>query len=110
QINQTTIVNNFRPAPVVNTTVIHNYTQITNKYNFTNVTVTQKQHSEVVTRNNHNQQIALQQAPTVNAAALQRTLAGTQPAAPAQQAAVPPPTVLNRLVPANHVHATGRQR
>src|SRR5207244_152760 len=68
-VSQTTIVNNFQPAPVVNNTVINNYTQATNKYNFTNVNVTQKPHSEVIARINQNQKIAMQQAPTVNAAA-----------------------------------------
>src|SRR3989475_46992 len=99
-ISQTTIVNTFRPAPVVNQTVINNSTQVTNKYNFTNVTVTQKPHSEVVTRINDNQQRAMQQAPTVTAATLHQTLATTPPAAPVTQAAVPPPTVTNKLVPA----------
>src|SRR5262249_62408763 len=67
-INQTTIVNNFRPAPVINQTVINNYTQITNKYNFTNVNVTEKPHNKVVTRINLNHQIATQQPPAGNAA------------------------------------------
>src|SRR5262249_31361398 len=107
-INQTTIINNFRSAPVVNNTVINNYTQVTNKYNFTNVTVTQKPHSEVVTRIANNQQLATQQA-AINAASLKRTLATTQLATPVQQAAVPPPTAINKIVPANQVHTPANQ-
>src|SRR5262249_16464338 len=108
-INHTTIINNFQPAPVVNNTVIHNYTQVTNKYNFTNVTVTQKPHSEVVTRIAHNQQVAAQQGATVNAASFKQTLATTQPAAPVMQATVPPPTATNKIVPANQVHVPANQ-
>ncbi len=108
-INQTTIVNKFRPAPVVNNTVINNYTQITSKYDFATVHVTQKPHSEVVTRINQNRQIATQQAPTVNAAAFRQTLATTPPTEPVKQAAVPPPTVTNKIVPANQVHAPANQ-
>jgi len=108
-INQTTIINNFQPAPVVNNTVIHNYTQVTNKYNFTNVTVTQKPHSEVVTRITHNQQIAAQQAPTVNAAMFKQTLETTRPAALVKQATVPPPTMTNKIVPANQVYVPANQ-
>src|SRR5262249_14145293 len=104
-INQTTIVNNFRPAPVINQTVINNYTQINNKYNFTNVNVTEKPHNEVVTRINRNQQIATQQAPAINAAALKQTVATMRPAEPVRQAVVPPPTMTNRIVPANQVNA-----
>jgi len=108
-IAQTTIVNNFRPAPVVNNTVLSHYTQSTNKYNFTNVTVTQKPHSEVVTRITHNQQMAVQQASPVNAALFNQTLATSQPATPLHQAAVPPPTVTNKIVPANQVQVPANQ-
>ncbi len=108
-INQTTIVNTFRPAPVINQTVINNYNQVTDKYNFTNVPVTQKPHNEVVTRITHNQQLATQQAPVVTAATLKQRLTTLRPAEPLKQAVVPPPTVTNRIVPANQVNAPRNQ-
>src|SRR3989454_4415108 len=57
-INRTTIVNTFRPAPVINQTVIQNYNQVPTKYNFTNAPVTQKPHNDVLTRITQNRQMA----------------------------------------------------
>ena len=39
QRNPTTIINNYRAAPVINNTVIKNYTTIDQRYNYTNVKV-----------------------------------------------------------------------
>src|SRR5215471_12103721 len=108
-MNRTTIVNNFRPAPVINQTVINNYNQVTNKYNFTNVNVTQKPHNEVLARINQNRQIATQQAPTVTATALKQSLETMRPAEPVKQAVVSPPTVTNRIVPSQQVNAPRNQ-
>jgi len=41
-INRTTIINNYQAAPVVNNTVINNYTTNKQRYNYTNVTVKEK--------------------------------------------------------------------
>src|SRR2546426_10657043 len=108
-INRTMIVNTFRPAPVINQTVIPHYNQVTDKYNFTNVPVTQKPHNDVLTRITQNRQMATQQAPTVTATTLKQALATMRPAEPVKQAVVPPPTVTNRIVPAQQVNAPRNQ-
>src|SRR5207247_1671970 len=79
------------------------------KYNFTNVPVTQKPHNDVLTRITQNRQMATQPAPTVNATTLKQSLATLRSAEPVKQAVVPPPTVTNRIVPAQQVNAPRNQ-
>jgi len=47
-ISSTTVINNYHAAPVVNNTVINNYTTNKQRFNYTNVTVNEKasQHSD----------------------------------------------------------------
>jgi hypothetical protein len=47
-INQTTIINNYRPAPVIHKTVIKNVNVFKNQYNFSDRTVVYKPHHSVV--------------------------------------------------------------
>ena len=49
-INSTTIINNYHAAPVVNNTVINNYTTNKQRYNFTNTAVKEKPHNTVINR------------------------------------------------------------
>ena len=45
-INRTTIINNYRAAPVVNNTVINNYGSLRQRHNFTTAPVTQQAASD----------------------------------------------------------------
>jgi hypothetical protein len=56
-INRTTIINNYRAAPVVNNTVINNYTTNRQRYNYTNVKVNEKPHNTVINRIQQNERI-----------------------------------------------------
>lgn len=47
-INQTTIINNYRPAPLIHKTVIKNVNVFKNQYNFSDRTVVYKPHHSVV--------------------------------------------------------------
>ena len=109
-INQTTIINNYHTAPVVNNTVINNYNQTTAKYNFVNKAPNVQPYSTVTQRVVQNQQVAGTAAKSVTASALRQTATSAKVAAPMAKAAVPPPTTLtNKLVPPNQVNAPKNQ-
>jgi hypothetical protein len=111
-INQTTIINNYHAAPVVNNTVINNYNQTTAKYNFVNKAPAEVPHSSVVQRIDQNRQIASTAGKNVTPAALKQAVTSAKPAvaAPTAKAAVPPPTKLtNKLVPPGKVNTPKNQ-
>ncbi len=103
-INRTTIVNNFHPAPLVNNTVVNNYSGNRQRYNFTNVNVVNKPHSTVMRRIEQNERLARQEGPKFNADAIRRNVAGTKQGSLAKQAAVQPPKITNKIVPADQVN------
>lgn len=103
-INRTTIINNFRSAPIVNHTVIKNYNQINARYNFRNVDVTRKPHQVVTQRIQRNRQLAAKEARQVNARSFRQALEKTRPATATRQASMPQPRVSNKIVPANQVN------
>ena len=105
-INQTTIVNNFHAAPIVNNSVLKDYSQDTAKYNFTNKAPSEKPHSAVTERIVHNEKVAGADAKNITPQSLKQAAANTKPAKPAGGVAVPPPTKLtNMMVPPNQVNA-----
>ena len=76
-INRTTIINNYRAAPVVNNTVINNYTTNKQRYNYTNVTVEEKPHNTVINRIQQNETI-IQRSKKENAAVVQQQVRSTK--------------------------------
>lgn len=112
-IDRTVIINNYHAAPVVNNTIISNYSTAVNRYNFTPAPVAAKPHMEVVQRIERNQQLAVQRAPRITAAAVKQeaTAARLTSALPPsqQQIKLPPPTVTNKIVPADKVAAPRNQ-
>ncbi|NLJ29204.1 MAG: hypothetical protein GX433_14530 [Deltaproteobacteria bacterium] len=102
-INKTTIINNYRPAPVVNQRIINNYTSIKERYNFTNTQVTRKPHQTVIGRIERNQRIA-QQATRVNARAIERDVERIRPRKVQQSGQIQPPRVSNRFVNVDSVN------
>lgn len=59
-INDTTIINNYRAAPVVNNTVVRNYSSTRQRYNFTDLHVKEKPHKSVTEKIEKNQKIIQQ--------------------------------------------------
>ena len=56
-VDRTTIIKDYRAAPVVNNTVIKNYTTDKQRYNYTNVKVNEKPHNTVINRIQQNETI-----------------------------------------------------
>jgi hypothetical protein len=103
-INKTTIINNYKAAPVVNNKVFKNYNTDRNRYNFTDAKVANKPHQTVLNRIEHNQGIAKQEGARVNANSLRQNITQTKPAALPTQTKVLPPKVTNKIVPENQVN------
>jgi len=103
-INHTTIINNFRGAPVVNNTVVNNYNTDRRRYNFSNVNVVRKPHQTVVNRIVQNERLAKQESPRMNAALIRQNAANARKAAPVQKAVVERPKITNKVVSAGEVN------
>jgi len=102
-INNTTIINNYRAAPVVNNAVINNYSTIKQRHNFANVEVKQKPHSTTVERINTNQK-SIQQGRRERASALEQQVKSIQEGKVNREAKIQQPKVTNLIVPANEVN------
>ena len=90
-------INNFRAAPVVNNTVINNYNNITNKYNYTNTPLTRKPHESVTQRIRYNERAARQSANLTGKSVRQEAMR-IKSASPDQHVKVENPMVSNKLV------------
>ncbi len=108
-INRTTIINNYRAAPVVNNTVINNYN--TNRYRHvynTNLArVNAKPHQTAVQRIDRNRQISSRER-TISARAVNDNAArirqGTVVRDPQARQQVQRPKVTGKIVPENQVN------
>jgi hypothetical protein len=98
-INSTTIINNYRAAPVVNNTVINNYTTNKERFNYTNVTVNEKPHNTVINRIQHNETI-IRGARKEDAAMVQERAKDMKEGRPNREARIEPPRSTNYIVPA----------
>ena len=107
-VDKSTIVKNYRAAPVINNTVINDYSTLKQKYNYTNVNVTEKPQRSVVNRIEHNERVA-RQGGGAKASGIERDLSTLREGRPAQGAKIDAPTVRNRLVPGNEVPRTGSE-
>jgi len=109
-IDQTTLTNKFHATPVVNNSVVKNYSQTTAKYNFVNEAPKMKPHLTVTERVRRNEQLAGTEAKSVTISALRHAVASARRTEPMAKGAVTPPTKLtNKLVPPNKVNATKDQ-
>jgi hypothetical protein len=111
-VSRTTIVNTYRASPVVNNTVISNYSTMPNRfvYNTQLASVAVKPHQSVVGRINYNRTVAVQESRGLSASSVQSRVARIRTAVPVRGAAAPQvqrPTVSSRMVPANQVNAPG---
>jgi hypothetical protein len=102
-INKTAIINNYRAAPVVNNTVVNNYTTNKERFNYTNATVKEKPHNTVINRIQHNEKI-IRGDKKENAAMIQQHVKGIKEGKVNREAKIEPPKSTNYIVPANQVN------
>lgn len=108
-IDRMAIINNYHAAPVVNNTVIQNYSSIKQRYNFTNAQAAVKPHQSVLGRIESNQAIVRQQGRTVSAKALQQNVANAPRGGLAKAGSIGPPKLTSKIVPANQVNTPREQ-
>lgn len=96
-INRTTIINNYSPAPVVHRTVIKNLPEVRNRYNFVNQEVRVKPHQTVVAQIKERQRAER----AVTAAALTTNLQKAPKGKMVEGAKIKEPQITNRLVSAS---------
>jgi hypothetical protein len=102
-INPTTIINNYRAAPVVNNTVINNYTTDKQRYNYTTVKVNEKPHNTVISRIQQNETI-IQKGKIEKASVVQEKVKSIPEGKVNREARIEPPKTTNYIVPANQVN------
>ncbi len=102
-INPATIINSYHAAPVVNNTVIANYTTIRQRYNYANVPVSEKPHVSVVEHIRQNEKIAAQ-GRGVSAASVEQQAKAASAGRVNNEARVPPPKMTNYVVPAGQAN------
>jgi hypothetical protein len=104
-INNTTIINNYRAAPVVNNTVVNNYGTNKQRYNYTNKPVNQKPHNSVIKRIQQNETIIHKDmGKRENAAVLQQQVKRAPKGKINRESRVALPKITNRIVPAKEVN------
>jgi hypothetical protein len=101
-INRTTI-NNYRAAPVVNNTVINNYTTNKQRYNYTNVKVNEKPHNTVINRIRQNETI-IHEGRKEKASVLQERAKNIKEGKVNREARIEAPKVTNHIVPSGEVN------
>ena len=102
-IDRTTIVNNYRAAPVVSNTVINHYTTNKQRYNYTNAGVNEKPHNTVINRIQRNEKI-IQGGRKENAAVVQERIKSIPEGRVNREARIEAPKVTNLIVPAREVN------
>lgn len=102
-INNTTIVNNYQAAPIVNNKVVRDYSTTKQKYNFTNVQVKEKPHRTVTERIEVNQK-TIQRGRIEKASVLEQQTKGIQEGKINREAKIQQPKVTNFIVPAQEAN------
>ena len=103
RINPTTIIKDYRAAPVVNNTVINNYTTNKQRYNFTNTAVKEKPHNTVINRIEKNEP-AIQKGKKENAVVVQEQVKSIKEGKVNREARIEAPKSTNYIVPTNEVN------
>jgi len=103
KINPATIINNYRAAPVVNNTVINNYTTDKQRYNYTTVKVNEKPHNTVINRIQQNETI-IHEGKKEKASVVQERVKSIPEGKVNREARIEPPKTTNYIVPANQVN------
>lgn len=102
-INNTTIINNYQAAPIVNNKVVRDYSTTKQKYNFTNVQVKEKPHRTVTERIEANQK-TIKRGRIEKATVLEQQTKGIQEGRINKDAKIQQPKVTNFIVPAQEAN------
>jgi hypothetical protein len=102
-INNTTIINNYQSAPVVNNAVINNYSTNKQKYNFSNEQVKEKPHKTVTERIETNQKV-IKQGKIEKASVMEQQVKGIKEGKINREAKIQQPKVTNYIVPAAEIN------
>jgi hypothetical protein len=102
-ISPATLTNNYRAAPVVNNTVINNYTTIKQRYNYTTAKVNEKPHNTVINRIRQNETI-IQEGRKEKASVVQERVKGIPEGRVNRETRIEQPRVTNYIVPAGDVN------
>ena len=102
-INNTTIINNYQAAPVVDNKVINNYSTNKQKYNFTDTPVKEKPHKTVTERIETNQKV-IKQGKIEKASVMEQQVKGIKEGKINREAKIQQPKVTNYIVPANEIN------
>jgi hypothetical protein len=102
-INRTTIVNDYRAAPVVNTSVISNYMTNKQRYNYTNVKVNEKPHNTVINRIQQNQSL-IHEGRKERVSVVQERVKSIPEGRVNREVRIETPKVTNYIVPAGEVN------
>jgi hypothetical protein len=101
-INHATIVN-YRAAPIVNHTVINNYTVIKNRYHYSDVVVREKPHISVVNRIEHNRTV-IREGRHERGSVISERVGRMHEGRVNRETRVDRPRATNALVPASEMH------
>jgi len=102
-INKTAIINNYRTSPLVNETVISNYSTIKQRHNFANVEVREKPHRTIIERININQKI-IQQGRREKGSVLQQQVRTIKEGKVNRDTRIQQPKITNFIVPSSEVN------
>ena len=102
-INNTTIINNYQAAPVVNNTVIKDYSTNKQRHNFANVEVKEKPHKTVTERIETNQKV-IKQGKVEKASVMEQQVKGIKEGKINREAKIQQPKVTNYIVPATEIN------
>ncbi len=102
-INKTEMVSNFHASPVVNDSVVKNYSSMKERHNFTDENVAMKPHQEVLTRIRQNEMTA-GEAEKTNAASVREDIAKARQGKPGMGAHMEEPKFTHKMVPQGEVN------
>jgi hypothetical protein len=102
-INTTTIINNYKPAPVINNTVINNYTTNKQRHTFTNAEVKEKPHNTVINRIEKNAP-AIERGRKENAVVVREQVKNIKEGKVNREARIETPKSTSHIVPAKEVN------
>jgi hypothetical protein len=102
-INTTTIINNYKAVPVINNTVINNYTTNKQRHNFTNTAAKEKPHNTVINRIEKNVPV-IQKSKKENAVVVREQVKKIKEGKVNSEARIETPKSTNHIVPANEVN------
>jgi len=102
-ISNATIIKNYHASPVVNNTVINNYSTNKQRYNYTNVAVNEKPHATVTARIQQNNTV-IRKGKHENAAVVQQHASTLRQGQISSEARIAQPRITNNIVAARDVN------